>query len=240
MRDYSELIRRLHELDLPHKIIGAVGDTPLYLFQLESQSCKPKQILITGGMHGDEPAGVEAVFSFLARDNSELLNHFSFVVIPCVNPYGYIHEIRENKDNVDINRSFETDDVAEAVIIKDAIRKMQFTLAIDFHEDYEADGFYLYEGVRNEQYLGPKISNLIKSIGAIDTKDSGEDTTAISQGVYRVASKWGAKGLSPYLLHYHCEHVIIPETPTVWDLNQRVAVHLGILDAALIHYIEDT
>ncbi len=240
MRDYSDLIRRLKRLDLPHKTIGVVDDSPIYLFQLQSQSSNPKQILITGGVHGDEPAGVEAAISFLARDNTELLNHFSFVVIPCINPYGYIHEMRENENNVDINRSFETDDVLEAVIVKDAIRDMQFAMTIDFHEDYEASGFYLYEGIQNEQYLGPIIANVVKSIGPIDTEDSGEDTTAITQGVYKVASKWGAQGLAPYLLHYHSEHVIIPETPTVWELDQRVALHLGILDTALTHYIEET
>ncbi len=240
MRDYSNLIRRLKRLDIPHKTIGVVDDSPIYLFKLQSQSSSPKQILITGGVHGDEPAGVEAAISFLARDNTELLNHFSFVVIPCINPYGYIHEMRENENNADINRSFETDDVLEAVIVKDAIRDMRFAMTIDFHEDYEASGFYLYEGIENEQYLGPIIANVVKSIGPIDTEDSGEDTTAITQGVYKVASKWGAKGLAPYLLHYHSEHVIIPETPTVWELDQRVALHLGILDTTLTHYIEET
>ncbi len=240
MRDYSNLIRRLQQLDLPHKIIGAVDDSPIYLFQLQSQSCHPKQILITGGVHGDEPASVEAAISFLTRDNTNFLNHFSFVVIPCINPYGYIHDIRENKDNVDINRSFETDDVLEVTIVKEAISNMHFTMTIDFHEDYEAKGFYLYEGIQNQQYLGPQIANVVKLIGPIDTEDSGEDTTAVSQGVYRVASKWGAKGLAPYLLHYHSEHVIIPETPTVWEMAQRVALHLGILDTALDHYIKET
>ncbi len=240
MRDYSDLIRRLQQLDLPHKIIGAVDDSPIYLFQLQSRSCNPKQILITGGVHGDEPAGVEAAMSFLARDNTKLLNHFSFVVIPCINPYGFIHDIRENKDNVDINRSFETDDVLEVTIVKEAISNMHFTMTIDFHEDYEVKGFYLYEGIQNQQYLGPHIANVVKSIGPIDTEDSGEDTTAISQGVYKVAAKWGTKGLAPYLMHYHSEHAIIPETPTVWEMDQRVALHLGILDTALDHYIKET
>lgn len=239
MRDYSDLIRRLCQIDLPHRIIGSVNDNPIYFFQIESQSSNPKLMLITGGVHGDEPAGVEAAINFLARDNSELLTHFSFVVVPCINPDGYIHDTRENRENIDINRSFETDEVMEAAIVKDAIRDMQFTLTIDFHEDYEAKGFYLYEGIRNEQYLGPKIAKVVKSIGPIDPEDSGEETVAIAQGVYKVASEWGLQGLAPYLLHKHSEHVIITETPTVWNLEQRVALHLGVLDTALAHYIEE-
>lgn len=239
MRDYSDLIRRLRQIDLPHRIVGSVNTNPIYFFQIESLSSNPKLILIAGGVHGDEPAGVEAAIKFLERDNSELLAHFSFVVIPCINPAGYIYDTRENTDNVDINRSFETDEVVEAAIVKNAIRDMQFTLSIDFHEDYEAKGFYIYEGIRNEQYLGPKIAKVVKSIGPIDAEDSGEETGAIAQGVYKVASEWGLQGLAPYLLHKHSEHVIITETPTVWDLDQRIALHLGVLDTALAHYIEE-
>jgi hypothetical protein len=37
-------------------------------------------------------------------------------------------------------------------------------------------------------------------------------------------------------LHFHSEHVIITETPTVWSLEQRAALHLGILDTALTYH----
>ena len=239
MRNYSDLIRRLCQIDLPHRIVGSANDNPIYFFQIESQSSNPKHILITGGVHGDEPAGVEATIKFLERDNIELLTYFSFIVIPCINPDGYIYNTRENANKVDINRSFETNEVEEAAIVKDAIRDKQFTLTIDYHEDYEANGFYLYEGIRNEQHLGPKIAQGVKSIGPIDTEDSGEDTEAIAQGVYKVNSEWGMQGLAPYLLHKHSEHVLITETPTVWNLEQRVALHLGVLDTVLAHYIEE-
>ena len=187
-------------------------------------------------MHGDEPAGVEAALQFLERDNGTLLQKFSFVVIPCINPFGYVHKTRENRDGVDINRSFETEEVSEVAIVKRAIGQTQFSLAIDFHEDYDATGFYLYEGKRDEQHIGPELANAVKTIGPIDTEDSGEDAPDIAQGVYKVASEWGTQGLAPYLLHFHSEHVIITETPTVWSLEQRAALHLGILDTALTYH----
>jgi hypothetical protein len=216
--------------------IGVVHNYPIYQICLESTANVPKNVLITGGVHGDEPAGVEAVLQFLARDNTELLKRFAFVVMPCVNPYGYVHDTRENREGVDINRSFETDEVSEVAIVKKAFGQTQFSLAIDFHEDYEATGFYLYEGKRDEQYIGPKIANAVKTIGPIDTEDSGEDAPDIAQGVYKVASEWGTQGLAPYLLHFHSEHVIITETPTVWPLEQRAALHLGVLDTALKYH----
>lgn len=236
MRDYSEIVNRLHHLDLPLDLIGTIHDYPIYQIRLESSANAPKNVLITGGVHGDEPAGVEAVLQFLARDNAELLKRFAFVVVPCVNPYGFVHDTRENRYGVDINRSFETEEVSEVAIVKKALGQTQFSLGIDFHEDYDATGFYLYEGKRDEQYIGAKIANAVKSIGPIDTEDSGEDAPDIAEGVYKVASEWGTQGLAPYLLHFHSEHVIITETPTVWPLEQRAALHLGVLDTALTYY----
>ena len=233
MRNYTEVTERLNHLDVPIELLGTAHTYPIYQIHLASSVVPPKHILITGGMHGDEPAGVEAVLQFLARDNTALLKNFSFLVLPCLNPYGYVHNTRETLGDIDLNRAFETEDIAEVAIIKKALGQTQFSLAIDFHEDYDATGFYLYEGKRDKQYIGPKLAAAAKAIGTIDPDDPGEDAPDLAEGVYKVATAWGTQGLTPYLLHFHSEHVIISETPTVWQLEKRVALHLTILDAAL-------
>lgn len=238
MRDYAEITERLKNLDVPIDLLGTVHtkenfNLPVYQIHLASSAEAPKHVLITGGMHGDEPAGVEAALQFLARDNTALLKKFSFLVIPCINPYGYVHNTRETLGDIDINRAFETEGVAEVAMIKKALGQMQFSLAIDFHEDYDATGFYIYEGKRDEKYIGSKLATAAKAIGSIDPNDPGEDAPDLAEGVYKVAASWGTQGLAPYLLHFHSEHVIISETPTVWQLEHRVALHLTILDTAL-------
>ena len=233
MRNYAEIVKRLECLKIPIERLGTAHSYPIYQIRLASSADISRHILITGGVHGDEPAGVEAVLQFLARDNTPLLKNFSFLVIPCINPYGYVHNTRETLAGVDINRAFETDDVAEVAIVKQALRQNQYALAIDFHEDYDATGFYLYEGKRDEKYIGPDLATAAKAIGPIDTEDPGEDAPDIVEGVYKVATTWGTQGLAPYLLHFHSEHVIISETPTTWQLEQRAALHLTILDTAL-------
>ena len=238
MRNYTEITERLKRLDVPIALIGTIHSYPIYQVRLQSSADTPKHILVTGGMHGDEPAGVEAVLQFLKRDNTTLLKNFSFLVIPCINPYGYVHNTRETLGDIDINRAFETEDIAEVTIIKKALGENQFSLAIDFHEDYDATGFYLYEGKRDEKYIGPDLATAAKAIGPIDPEDPGEDAPDLAEGVYKVATSWGTQGLTPYLLHFHSEHVIISETPTVWQLEQRVALHLTILDTALNTLLE--
>ena len=238
MRDYAEITERLKHLNVPIELLGTVHakkniNWPVYQIHLASFARTPRRVLITGGMHGDEPAGVEAVLQFLERDNTTLLKNFSFLVIPCINPYGYVHNTRETLDNIDINRAFESDGLSEVAIVKEALGQTQFSLAIDFHEDYDATGFYIYEGKRDEQYIGPKLAIAAKAIGPIDPDDPGEDAPDLAEGVYKVATSWGTQGLAPYLLHFHSEHVIISETPTIWQLEKRVALHLTILDTAL-------
>lgn len=239
MRDYEKIFDRLNQLDLPLDIIGTVNNYPIYQIHLKSSTDDNPNVLITSGIHGDEPAGIEAALKFLSRDNNILLQEYNFVVLPCINPYGYVHDVRDNSDRKDINRSFETEDVSEAEIVKSALGRDRFIFTIDFHEDYDAAGFYLYEGKRDGQYICPEIAKIVKSVGPIDTEDSGEDTTAIAENVYKVNPKWGTQGLAPYLLHFHTEHVIITETPTKWPLNQRVALHIAVLDAALSYYSKD-
>ncbi len=233
MRNYAEITKRLEHLEVPIEILGTVHNYPIHQIHLSSSADTPRPILVTGGVHGDEPAGVEAVLQFLERDNTTLLKMFSFIVIPCINPYGYVHNTRETVNGVDINRAFEAEDVAEVIIVKKVLAQTQFSLAIDFHEDYDATGFYLYEGKRDEKYIGPDLATAAKTIGPIDPEDPGEDAPNLAEGVYKVADSWGTEGLAPYLLHFHSEHVIISETPTVWQLEQRAALHLMVLDTAL-------
>ena len=141
VRSYSEIVDRLKAANLEFLTkIGTVHDYPVFKVVLGSQSGERENILITGGVHGDETAGVEASLKFLERDNVALLKRFSFWVFPCINPHGYVHDTRENGEGADVNRSFATDDVPEASIVKRALGQTQFAFAIDFHEDCDATG----------------------------------------------------------------------------------------------------
>ena len=234
-RDYTCFTERLESLNSSHtqiETVGVVDGYPIHCVSLGSGLGVHKNILITGGIHGDEPAGPASVLRFLGRDNTHLLQQFKFLILPCINPYGYVHDTRENKRGVDLNRSFEETDIAEINFVKEAIEGQRFDFCIDFHEDWEAKGVYLYEAQRDEQWIGPEITRQIEKIGPIDG-EVGESDLPIADGVFQVDPAWGAAGLVPYLFHFNADHVIICETPTSWHLDQRTAVHLTALDVAL-------
>ncbi len=234
-QDYTRFTERLKSLKSPCMRIetaGVVDDYPIYRALLEDGLDVRKNILITGGIHGDEPAGPTLVLRFLERDNTDLLQRFRFLILPCINPYGYVHNTRENKRGLDLNRSFEETGVAEVDIIKETIEGQRFDFCIDFHEDWEAIGVYLYEGQRDEGWIGPKVTRAIEEIGQIDG-EAGENDLPIADGVFQVDPAWGDAGLVAYLYHFHSDHVMICETPTSWPLEQRTAAHLTALDVAL-------
>ena len=234
-RDYTCFTERLESLNSSHtriETVGVVDDYPIFCVSLKAGQGVKKNILITGGIHGDEPAGPASVLRFLEQDNLHLLQRFKFLILPCINPYGYVHNTRENKRGVDLNRSFEETGIAEVDIVKETIAGQRFDFCIDFHEDWEATGAYLYEGQRDEQWIGSEITRQIEKIGLIDG-EAGESDLPLTDGVFQVDPAWGDMGLAPYLFHFSADHVMICETPTSWSLDQRTAAHLMALDTAL-------
>ena len=247
IRDYGHISQRLAALRGSHIRVDAVGRVetyPFYLVELGTSKVELPAILLTASVHGNEPSGVEAVLRFLERDHGSLLSHFRFLILPCINPTGYIRDLRENSRRIDINRAFEEDNLPEVQIVKEVLSNRQFVCALDFHEDWEAVGFYLYEGRREGLLLGEAIIERIKAIGPIEPDDPGDEggdgsDPPRSVGIYPVASSWGTQGLTSYTHKYHSEHVLISEAPTEWEMERRVAAHLATLDLVLAHHLAE-
>ncbi len=102
-------------------------------------------ILITGGVHGYEPSGVEAAIRFLEEDAPRLSDQFNFIVYPCISPWGYEYDQRWNWQAEDVNRNFS--DSKDIVQIDECVAFMTsiksegavFAAAIDLHETNERD-----------------------------------------------------------------------------------------------------
>ena len=84
-RNYDKLTGRLEALSAAHlrvETAGVVEGYPVYHVALQSETGASGNLLLTAGVHGDEPAGVEAALRFLERDHVDLLERFSFMVVP--------------------------------------------------------------------------------------------------------------------------------------------------------------
>ena len=103
-----------------------------------------KHVYISAGIHGDEPASPLAVLKLFQE--TQWPEHLNIWLIPCLNPKGFELNRRENEDSVDLNRdyrSFKTATVRAHTAWLDA--RPRFTLSMCLHEDWESNGFYLYE-----------------------------------------------------------------------------------------------
>lgn len=102
-------------------------------------------ILLTAGIHGDEPAGPLAWQQWLAK--TTLSDAFTWVMFPLLNPRAWGTSQRTNPDGIDLNRDFRrvrSPEVAawRAWLCQSGCRP---AVHLSLHEDWESDGFYLYE-----------------------------------------------------------------------------------------------
>src|SRR5579872_4332589 len=103
-----------------------------------------KSVYISTGIHGDEPAGPLALLQLLQENrwpaNADLW------LCPCLNPTGFSKSTRENAKGIDLNRQYlqpEAEEVRAHIAWLE--RQPRFDVALSLHEDWEAEGFYVYE-----------------------------------------------------------------------------------------------
>ena len=99
------LISNSKESVLGHSVLGK----PIYLVEVGSGKTK---VLIWSQMHGNESTTTKAMIDFikfLTANNSvaeDFRKHFTFKIIPILNPDGAEAYTRENANEVDLNRDF--------------------------------------------------------------------------------------------------------------------------------------
>ena len=103
-----------------------------------------RNVYLSAGIHGDEPAGPLAMVQLL-EDNLWPAD-VSLYLCPCLNPTGFPHNRRENQLGKDLNRDYLHFETAEArAHVEWLAQQPAFDVALCLHEDWEANGFYLYE-----------------------------------------------------------------------------------------------
>ena len=125
------------------------------------------KVFINAAIHGSEPAGAEYAVRLVERlaKSPQQYTKTAFDIIPIVNPWGWVHDIRFNRDGTDINRDFATFKSQEARIIKKTLQDAIYHLMLDLHEDPSADGFYLYQYGLADKTASEKIVATVAHMG---------------------------------------------------------------------------
>lgn len=241
VRSYHEIIRRIQGLpraDWKAEWIGEVSCLPVYAARRSVADDAPS-VLLTAGMHGDEPAGVEAALQWMEGGDWHTWP-VNWLVLPCINPFGWAHDRRTNAEGQDINRHFlDSDSCPEAKLVKEATAHQRFILAMDLHEDSDATGYYLCETKTQPPFLGERIPQALS--GVMPVADNARLDGRRAQGpgwVLRVARRNDFERRRQWPLAFHLaargtEHFLCSETPTRRPLDLRVRAHLTVLREAL-------
>lgn len=123
------------------------------------------------GIHGDEWQIIGSVEKTVTELESQLPD---FLFIPECSPTAVAQKTRLNGEGIDLNRSFTREPTsAEARAIIRVLKQQQLSLCVDFHEDVEHPGVYLYD---TEDIEGSRMLAAFRSrVAAISPLYTGLD-----------------------------------------------------------------
>lgn len=245
-RSYSGLIKRLQASLSSNRdaisIIGEIRANGKVYPMVKITLGKGNRILISAGIHGDEPAGVDALYTFLKEKRYKpFIKNWELTIIPCINPLGYESETRKNNKNIDLNRKFKAKYPPREVECVQSVFQNHFDLTLELHEDRDSPGYYLYQAVNSNRRvaLGRQILSKVRGIMPINTSPMIEGMPAeagvIKAPVKPKEMKWWPMAI--YALAKGANHCLTLETATRFPLKTRVAAHLLAIETALKSFV---
>ncbi len=241
VRDYGDVVRRLQALPRRQWRLRQAGEVWGYPWFALDRRVGPgaPTVFLSGGMHGEEPAGVEGVLQWL--ESGEWARwRVNWFVFPCINPYGWERNQRTNAQRRDINRQFRgANDTPEMLLVKRLVIHKRFLFSIEFHEDVDASGYYLYEACRTPPFIGERILRSVRRVIHLNPDPVIDGSPASGNGLIRRNPDLAAlRKRRRWPMAYHLflnstGHILGSETPVTVPLQQRAAAHRTALRTAL-------
>ena len=233
--DYRHLIARWRAVarEAGLRLRPLAKDDSFDLFYLETPSLAENAgLYLSAGIHGDEPAAPEALVRW-AEKNVARLAAMPLLIFPCLNPWGLRNNVRTDSRGRDLNRMFHLDTHPIVKAVRKITRPHRFKIAMAMHEDYDAQGIYLYEVARGRRSFG---ESLLMSAGKILPHDPRRkiDTSTAKNGLIRrriSPAKFAEMGYPEAIwLHlFHSENTFTFETPSEAALELRVRAHMAVI-----------
>ena len=246
IHSFNSIINRLKNLSIDPGSIETIKtyqtSAGLYpLIKIVLGKGNSLRALISAGIHGDEPGGIESIINFLKNSNYlDYINEWEITLLPCINPYGYELGTRTNHQGKDLNRLFKLKNPPEEVVFAQSILETDFKLIIDLHEDNESHGYYLYQTGLSKTYekIGLEILNSLEGIMPInlETEIAGSqaDQGIIGKELEILSMDWWPMAL--YGLSKGTQMCLTLETSSLFDMETRVHAHLTAIKTAFKHF----
>lgn len=231
--NYRHLILRWRSLarraGLRLRSLADVDGEPLFYLETPP-AATVEPVYLSAGIHGDEPAGTEALLAW-AESESARLRSWPLLIFPCLNAWGLRHNVRTDAAGADINRGFHTAHPVVAAV-KRIVGDRRLRMSVHLHEDYDGEGMYVYE-ISRRKLWAEALLEAAKPWVPIDGRKKIDISRAKGGIVRRRISRHRFARIgypeSIWLFFEHTHHAFTIETPSEFALERRV----GALVAAL-------
>lgn len=214
---------------VPLRPLGTLEDT---FFLATPALAREGGVYLSAGVHGDEPAGTEALVTW-AEQNAARLATLPLLLFPCLNPHGLAANSRHDAGGHDINRSFHNGRHAVARSVSRLVESTRFSAALHLHEDYDAEGAYVYELTRKDEGWGRKLLAAADPLIPRDHRPRIDGRHAADGLIRRrvTAATFEKIGLpeAVWLWFGHTDRSFTFETPSEFALGQRVAAQVAVI-----------
>jgi protein MpaA len=235
--DIDRVLSDVHLAALQHgwqaETFLSAHDLELRAYRRQSFHSK-KNLYLSSGIHGDEPAGPLALLQLLQENHWPDLNLW---LVPCVNPAGFRNNTRENSAGVDLNRDYRHPTAPEVKAHVAWIeRQPPFDLTLILHEDWESNGFYVYElNPAKKRSLAEDIIEAVRANCPIESAalvDNWECRGGIIRPQVDPAERpqWAE---SVYLIVNKAQQSYTLETPSDFPLSTRVQAQIAATTRAM-------
>lgn len=206
----------------------------LPVFAVESHNAVGPSLYLSAGIHGDEPAGPEALIGW-AQERRRVLRGCDFLIFPCLNPWGLRSNSRLDAAGRDLNRGYRGASIPLIRAQKKLVGGRKFDGALMLHEDFDAHGIYLYELAGPRPHWGEKLLAAGARHLPREPRRRVEGRTC-RDGLIRARVKPDAVPQHPeafFVGFGPTERSLTFETPSEFSLTARVAAHRAVLDELL-------
>lgn len=202
----------------------------------ESRAAKAGEpaVYLSTGVHGDEPGSIWGLLLW-AEKNVTMLQRGSFLLLPLVNPIGTSLNTRADHLGHDLNRRFHLADDPFSIAWQTWIKGRTMIAGICLHEDYDAQGCYLYELSHRRQPLGREILTRCANPIAIDSRTRIDGQRARHGLIRPKKIPTNLPGM-PEAIELNlrgCPLTFTFETPSEFSLDDRVATQMRFIRTAL-------
>lgn len=210
------------------------------LLKLEKRSDGPRPTIhVSAGIHGDEPAPVVALYQLLETGFFSSQD-FNWRIYPILNPTGLCQGTRENTEGIDLNRDFLDTQSPEMRAYKQRLETDgPIDMSLNLHEDWEAEGFYLYAlNPTGARELGQAILNAVSEKGPIEKSASIDGHPSSSDGLIlplefvdddSLSDGW-PEAIHLYRTRPHMHFTM--ESPSCLAIDTRVAMQIAAVKKA--------